>query len=198
MTQPKRGIVNFMIAIIFGLILWGVLVALVAPSYSSIVYVTSEGYPILLSYPYTNHAAVAAYLAFPLVTLLAGQFTFEMWPWSRWTKNGNLLFVILAYIIGTILFVVVMVTPGLATAITGADQFTAMSGLQTIYLQYWLLALQTEGAFGNVFVGFYMIFASVFEGQGVVLAQQIMFSWMLTVVIFYLLAIEGFEHWPFK
>jgi len=198
MTQPKRGIVNFMIAIIFGLILWGILVALIAPSYSSIVfsYTGPPPYTILLSYPYTNHAAIAAYLAFPLVTLLAGQLTFEMWPWSRWTKNGNLLFVILAYIIGTILFVIFMVSPGYASSITGANLFTSVSGLQTIYLQYWYLSLLTSG--NGLAVSTYVVFAAAFEGQGTLLAQQILFSWILTVVIFYLLIYEGFEHWPFK
>jgi len=115
----------------------------------------------------------------------------------RWTKNGNVLFVILAYLIGTILFVLFMVTPGFATSVTGANFIPSVSGLQTIYLQYWLDSLLTGGSVG-VFVGSYVILASVFEGVAATVGQQIMFSWVLTVVIFYLLAYEGFEHWPFK
>jgi len=208
-TQPLRGLASFIIGIILGLIIWGILTAVLGPSSQSVILTYPGPYaaaigntPFLLTFPYVNHGAVAAYLAFPLVTLLFGNLTFAMWPWSRWTKNGNLMWVIFAFVVGTIVYVIMTANPGLAPTLTGANMINPVSGLQTLWLFQWsqgILALQTA----NAFVAPYLIWAGTayaiyFEGGTMTTGVSLLTSWMLTTLIFYLLAYEGFEHWPMK
>lgn len=187
MPQPKRGLVLFILAIVIGLIMWGIITLILGNSSQTIL--MSGATPVLITFPYVNHGAVSAYLAFPLVTLLAGQLTFGMWPWTKYGNRAGLMLVIAAFIIGSIVYYIVMVSPlGLAGSITGANLVTAMSGLQTLYLHY--LAV---GAYQT-----YWVFLLYFEGVAAFIGRATMFAWVLTVLIFYLLAYEGFEHWPWK
>jgi hypothetical protein len=207
MSQPKRGLANFIIAIIIGLILWGILAVTIAPTTTTELVTTPYNilgiayYMVLLPVPVVAHVNITAYLTFPLVVLLFGQFTFEMWPWSRWGIRGNVAFVIMAFIIGTIIFVVMEVSPGFAGALTGANQLTSASGLQTLYLSVWYQGLTAPSAVPGLqacIMQDYAVLASYFEGVGTMVGDFIMFAWTVTVVIFYLLIYEGFEHWPFK
>jgi hypothetical protein len=212
MNQPIRGIVNFSIAIVLGLIMWTIIRTAIGPSYQSVLLTTMldtlTPAATLVTFPYINHGAVAAYLAFPLLILLAEQFTFQMWPWSRWTKWGNLIGVIMAFIIGTIVFIVMMAVPGFASQITGANMLTSTSGLQAIYLFPWGLVILFVALLGLVlpipiyqivpFMFTYTATALYFEGLAAYLGQSLMATWVLTVFIFYLLIYEGFEHWPWK
>jgi hypothetical protein len=185
MPQPKRGIVNFIIGVVVGLILW-LVITMVLGNSSQTIMSPAGG---LITFPYVDHGAVAAYLAFPLLTLLAGQLTFAMWPWARWGTKGTWIWIIAAFIIGTIVFYIVMVSPlGLASSITGANLITSTSGLQTLYLA----ALASGDALK------YWVLLAYFEGLGAYIGKALMASWILSVFIFYLLIYEGFEHWPWK
>jgi len=228
MTQPMRGLVSFILGIVLGLIIWGIVTLAVGPSYQTVplspiavpalpsppfpaVFSVADFSPIA-SFPYINHGAVAAFLAFPLVTLLFGNLTFGMWPWARWGKWGNLIWVIMAFIIGTIVFFIMMVWPGWANTITGANIVNPASGLMTLELVPWavgILLFQALGAIPAPFipvatmvvVSYFFTGAStviLMEGTAAVLGTSLLASWILTVLIFYLLAYEGFEHWPMK
>jgi len=210
MSQPKRGAINWIIAIIIGLIMWGILAETVAPTtvgvlvaYPSWTGVNSLPYLGILPVPETVHANITAYLTFPLVILLFGSLTFTMWPWAKWGIKGNVAFVVFTFIIATIIYYVIMVNPGYAASITGANQIPSASGLQSLYLDTWLQGLQTSfipgGApFAELIMWDYLVEAVAFEGVGVETGFNIMFAWLVTVVIFWLLIGEGFEHWPFK
>nr|MDO8081294.1 hypothetical protein [Candidatus Freyarchaeota archaeon] len=188
MAQPKRGLVNFILAIIAGLILWGIITLILGNSSQSVM--MADPAPWVFTFPYVNHGAVSAYLAFPLVTLLAGQLTFQMWPWAKYGNKAGLILVIVAFIVGSIVYWIIMVGPwGLAGAITGGNLITAMSGMRTEYLYY--LAIPSD-------MLFYWPDMLWSEGFATFIGHALMFAWILTVLIFYLLAYEGFEHWPWK
>ncbi|MEM2046850.1 MAG: hypothetical protein QXZ06_03110 [Candidatus Jordarchaeales archaeon] len=191
--QPKRGLLNFGLAVLVGVAMWGILTAVVGQS-SQTVLMMGEA-PYLFSFPYVNHGAIASYVAFPLVTLLAGQNTFGMWPWSKWGMKGSIGLVVTSFIVGTVLYYVFMVNPGLAVIFTGANLLLPVSGLETVYMFYLGLGLMfgSTGAIWNA-----LVYCLYFEGVAEFLGRATMFAWMLTVLIFFLLAYEAFEHWPWR
>ena len=193
MPQPKRGAVNLTLSILIGVALWGILTVILAPSSQTIM--VSETVPYLFTFLCVNHGNIVAYLAFPLVTLLAGQLTFGMWPWSRWGIKGNIALVAVSFLVGTGLFYIFMVNPGLAVPFTGANLLLPVSGLETLYMFYLGIGLMfgSTGAIWNA-----MVYALYFGGMAELVGQSTLFSWMLTTLIFYLLAYEGFEHWPWR
>jgi len=197
MTQPKRGLFTFILAIITGLILWGILFYAIAPSTTGIVLPTAiPGYITIYPVTYYNYANITALLTFPLVTLLFGQLTFAMWPWSRWGMKGHFTFVILAFIIGIILYYILMVNPGFAGALTSGNQISTASGMQSLALYF-----EVNGTLGGVtpaLVWDAWVFLVAFEGVDASTSVSLMYTWTVTVVIFFLLAYEGFDHWPFK
>ncbi|WXG39873.1 MAG: hypothetical protein WED07_03450 [Candidatus Freyarchaeum deiterrae] len=203
MTQPKRGLINFFLAIITGLIIWGIVTAVVgtttAPVLANWPSITPLiPYDYILPVPVVAHANVTAFLTFPLVVLLFGQLTFAMWPWSRWGMKGHLTFVILAFIIGAILYYLLMINPGFAAPLTGANLITSASGLQSLYLWSLFNILFQPPIVAPILIWNYWVLAVYFEGIGTATGYSIMYTWTVTVVIFYLLVYEGFEHWPFK
>nr|MDO8080116.1 hypothetical protein [Candidatus Freyarchaeota archaeon] len=124
-----------------------------------------------------------------MVTLLAGQLTFAMWPWAKYGNKAGLILIIVAFIVGSIIYWIIMVGPwGLSGAITGANLINPMSGLRTLYLY--------DLATGSATT--YWVHLLYFEGIAAFVGRAMMFAWILTVLIFYLLAYEGFEHWPWK
>nr|MDO8076680.1 hypothetical protein [Candidatus Freyarchaeota archaeon] len=192
-TQPKRGLLLLVVAVILGVVMWYIISAILGPSSQTVL--ITEPVPWLFTFPTTNHGNVSAYMAFPLVTLLAGQMSFQMWPWSRWGVKGNIGLVITSFIIGTILYYLFMVNPGFAVPLLGGNLVTPMSGLETLYLSLWGAFMQTGvSAFAWEFV-VYMLY---FEGTAEFIGHALMFAWVLTVVIFGLLAYEAFDHWPWK
>jgi hypothetical protein len=208
MTQPMRGTLLLIIGVILGLIMWFILTLIVGKGSQSVLLMTTVELvspitiqvPVMWTFPYVSHANISAYLAFPLITLLAGQFTFQMWPWSRWGKWAGLFSVIVAFIVGSILYYIIMITPGYAAAITGANLISPMSGAQVIYL-FALELYFTMAGLGlslPVLAMAYWVFAVYFEGLAIFMGRAIMFAWVLTVMIYYLLVYEGLEHWPWK
>jgi len=206
MKQPARGLLNWFLAIVIGFIIWGILaesplaqtVTGVLVSYPS--YVPGIPYAVLLPVPVVEHANITAALAFPLAILLFGQLTFAMWPWSKWGIKGSVGFVILAFILGAIIYYIMMVNPGFAPSIMGTNAIPSASGLQAIYLNVWwaaMLNLATPGV-AMLLMYNYMILAIAFEGISTSVGNTMMFSWTVTILIFWLLAYEGFDHWPFK
>ena len=193
MPQPKRGIVNLTLAVIIGVALWGILSAIIGPSWQTVL-IPGE-VPFLFTFLSMNHGNIAAYVAFPLVTLLAGQLTFGMWPWSRWGIKGSIAFVVVSFLIGTGLFYIFLVNPALAIPFTGANLLLPVSGLETLYMFYLGIGLMfgSTGAIWNA-----IVYALYFEGVAEFVGSALMFAWILTVLIFYLLAYEGFEHWPWR
>jgi hypothetical protein len=204
MSQPKRGLITFIMSIITALIMWGILTMIVGPTATGEIVPTiysSGGVQLvtILPIPYIAHADVSAYLAFAVATLLFGQLTFAMWPWSRWGMKGHVSFVVLAFIIATILYYVMMVNPGYAAAFTGANQITSTSGIQTIWQETWYLGMvfnNSPTAWGIMWN--YAVSASYLEGINGAFGYNIMFAWTVIVLVFWLLIYEGFEHWPFK
>ncbi|MEM1658303.1 MAG: hypothetical protein QXK94_04630 [Candidatus Jordarchaeales archaeon] len=191
--QPKRGLLNFGLAVLIGVAMWGILSAVVGPSSQTVL--MTGGVPYLFTFPYTNHGAIAAYVAFPLVTLLAGQLTFGMWPWLKWGMKGSIGLVVTSFVVGTILYYIFMVNPGLAVIFTGANLLLPVSGLETIYMFYLGIGLMfgSTGAIWNA-----LVYCLYFEGVAEFLGHAVMFAWILTVLIFFLLAYEAFEHWPWR
>ncbi|MBS7287305.1 MAG: hypothetical protein KIH01_00770 [Candidatus Freyarchaeota archaeon] len=192
--QPKRGLLNLGLAILAGVAMWGILTAVIGQS-SQTVLLTAGSVPYLFTFPYVNHGAIAAYMAFPLVTLLAGQLTFGMWPWSRWGMKGSIALVVVSFVVGTILYYIFMVNPGMAVIFTGANLLLPVSGLETVYMFYLGigLMLSSTGAIWNA-----LVYCLYFEGVAEFLGRAVMFAWMLTVLIFFMLAYEAFEHWPWR
>ncbi len=191
--QPKRGLANFGLAVLIGVAMWGILTAALGQS-SQTVLVTGET-PYLVTFTYVNHGVIAAYAAFPLATLLLGQNTFGMWPWSRWGMKGNIGLVATSFIIGTILYYIFMVNPGLAVIFTGANLLLPVSGLETLYMFYLGIGLMfsSTSAIWNS-----LVYYLYFEGVAEFLGEAVLFAWILTVFIFFLLAYEAFEHWPWR
>ncbi|MFB0563488.1 MAG: hypothetical protein ACETWM_19995 [Candidatus Lokiarchaeia archaeon] len=202
MSQPKRGLLLFVIAIILGVAMWFIITAALNPSSQTLL--ISEPVPWLFTFPYTSHAVVAAYVAFPLVTLLAGQLAFQMWPWGRWGTKGNVGLVITAFVVGTIFYYLFMVDPGFAIPLLGGNLVAPMSGLETLYLYQWGLYLVFSGLpfpFYTLAPGFlwdFIVYMLYFEGIAEFVGHALMFAWVLTVVLFGLLAYEAFDHWPWK
>lgn len=224
LAQPKRGLVNFILAIVVGLILWGIIAIAIGNSYSSIIYevpIGSANYPIVFTFPYVAHSNITAFLTFPLITLLAGQFTFNMWPWIKYGAKAPLMLVIAGFIIGTIVYYIIMVSPlHLASAITGANLLLGMGGTETLatsyltmipFLYYWInvtvagvnpaivpllnaVLYQTVKVLGTAYASFLVYFEGSFAHAG----YSIMYAWTVTVMIFYLLVYEAFDHWPWK
>ncbi|WXG39875.1 MAG: hypothetical protein WED07_03460 [Candidatus Freyarchaeum deiterrae] len=188
MSQPWRGLINAIIGIIIGVIMWIILGAIVTKSSAGVVMSTPSTW--LLTTPYSNYGNVTAYLTFPLVILLAGELTFANWPWTRFGKWSHLIFIIMAFIIGSILYYIIMVNPGYAAAITGTNLIPSMSGMQTMYMVFYF----APGAFGGYTA--FMVFLIAFQGVAQSVGYTIMFSWMVTVLIFYILAYEAMGHWP--
>ncbi|MEM2829143.1 MAG: hypothetical protein QXZ14_02700, partial [Candidatus Jordarchaeales archaeon] len=94
-----------------------------------------------------------------------------------------------------VLYYVFMVNPGLAVIFTGANLLLPVSGLETVYMFYLGLGLMfgSTGAIWNA-----LVYCLYFEGVAEFLGRATMFAWMLTVLIFFLLAYEAFEHWPWR
>jgi hypothetical protein len=205
MSQPKRGLINWGIGIIIALILWVILAVTVAPTSVAELVTTTYSvlgvpYLTLLPVPVTAHVNITLVLVPIIVVLLFGQLTFEMWPWKKWGIKGRIAFVIIAFIIGYIIFFV-MTTTGLAGALTGANQITAASGIQTYYLSFWLAGLQAQAIsipLATDLMWNYSILAAYFEGSFAVVGNNILITWMGTTLIFYILIYEGFGHWPWK
>ncbi len=191
--QPKRGLANFGLAVLIGVAMWGILTAVIGQSSQTIL--VTGGVPYLFTFPYVNHGAIAAYAAFPLVTLLAGQFTFGMWPWSKWGIKGSIALVVVSFLVGTVLYYIFMVNPGLAVIFTGANLLLPVSGLETVYMFYLGIGLMfsSTGAIWNA-----LVYCLYFEGVAEFLGRAVMFAWILTVLIFFMLAYEAFEHWPWR
>ncbi|MEX2722771.1 MAG: hypothetical protein Q6367_002660, partial [Candidatus Freyarchaeota archaeon] len=66
--QPKRGLLLFLIAIVLGVAMWTIITFALNPSSQTLL--IPGAVPWLFTFRYTSHAVVAAYVAFPLVTLL--------------------------------------------------------------------------------------------------------------------------------
>jgi len=188
MKQPMRGIILFILGIILGVIMWFIIVAVIGKSYTAMPFPVDATNTILLTIPYTEHGMFGVYLAFPFVTLLFGQLTFGMWPWSRYGKWAGLLLVVVSFVVGTILYYIMMVNPGYANAVMGTNLIPSMSGMQTLYLFF----------LANKEYLLYVVFAVFFEGTATLVGHTAMFAWLLVVVIFFILAYEGFDHWPWK
>jgi len=212
MKQPQRGLVIFIIAIITAIVMWGILTLVVGPTNvpELVPTIYTDGLPGLLFMPYYTilwiptvaHGNVLAFLTFPLITLLFGQFTFGLWPWSRWGIKGRVALVVLGLIIGTILYYIFMVNPGFATTFTGASQISSASGLQSIYLSFWATALSATGAafpaLQQALLWNYTVFAVYFEGINTTVGYSLQYTWNTVVMVFWLLVYEGLENWPFK
>ncbi|MGQ9720756.1 MAG: hypothetical protein ACUVXA_05475 [Candidatus Jordarchaeum sp.] len=191
--QPKRGLLLFALAIIIGFVMWFIVVAILGPT-SQTILITGPP-PWLFTFPTVSHASVAAYVAFPLVTLLAGQIAFQMWPWNRWGTKGNIGLVITSFVVGTIVYYLFMVNPGFAIPLMQGNLITALSGLETTYLALWAqwYLLGIPAALWQS-----MVFFAYFEGLAEFVGHALMFAWLLTVVLFGLLTYETFHHWPWR
>jgi len=196
MRHPHRGVINFVLGLVIGVIMWWIVQAIVAKGTTQTLILPTNASQLLwvLSVPSSNYNQVSLYLTFPFITLLFGQMVFEMWPWTRFGRWQNLIWVILAFIIGTILYYVMIVNPGYAYVITGANQLTAQSGMQTLYLEF------LEGTAPVVPISYqnFMAFLIYFEGLSKTMSTEIMFAWLFFVQIFFIMIYEGFEHWPWK
>jgi hypothetical protein len=232
LAQPKRGLLNFILAIVIGLVLWGILAIVLGNATGSMLYeleIGTSNYPVIISFPYVAHSNITAFLVFPLITLLAGQYTFNMWPWTKYGAKASLMLVIAGFIIGAIVYYIIMVSPlNLATTITGANLVPAMGGTESLAITYLamipflqhlipLLAVAISTAFPGISLPAAMAFATgfvakivpvlgiaytsflvYFEGVAVTIGHAIMYTWVVTVMIFYLLVYEAFDHWPWK
>ena len=50
----------------------------------------------------------------------------------------------------------------------------------------------------SAFAWEFVVYMLYFEGTAEFIGHALMFAWVLTVVIFGLLAYEAFDHWPWK
>lgn len=231
MSQPKRGTINFILAIIFGIIVWLILSAILAPGYTTTLIDKNWGPftgPWLLTLPTTNHNNVTAYIVWPLLILLAGQLTFANWPYTRWGNKGPWILVILAFVLGSILyFLLIRLWTWIPAGITGANLVPAMSGLSTMWtseigawIENWALyhgfspflplfpAGPLQTIFSLVLAHFQaamtgavhegLVYMMYFEGLGTSLGGTIFVAWTFVVVILGVLMYEAFDHWPWK
>ncbi|MEM2958652.1 MAG: hypothetical protein QW261_10175 [Candidatus Jordarchaeaceae archaeon] len=188
-AQPKRGLLLFLIAIVLGVAMWSIITFALNPSSQTLL--IPGAVPWLFTFTYTSHAVVAAYVAFPLVTLLAGQLAFQMWPWNRWGTKGNIGLVITAFVVGTIVYYLFMVNPGWAIPLMGGNLIVPMSGLESLYLFFWGV-----GAMIPSYTYLFIVFGLYFEGLAEFVGHALLFAWILTVGLFGLLAYEAFHRWP--
>ena len=201
MSQPKRGLLLLVITIILGVAMWYILVAILGPSTQTMLLETPGGTPYLWSFSYVSHASVAAYVAFPLLILLVGQLSFQMWPWAKWGSKGGIGLIVTAFVVGTIIYYLFMVDPVFAIPLLGGNLVVPMSGLQTMYLFQWQLGVFFNiimPGMGDPYIWSSIVYMLYFEGLGEFVGHALMFAWVLTVLIFGVLAYEAFDHWPWK
>jgi len=206
MSHPTRGIINFVVGLVIGVIMWLIVAAIVAKGQTQVLILPTAADPTalpwVLTVPSSNYNQVSLYLTFPFITLLFGQMVFEMWPWTRFGRWQNLIWVILAFVIGSIIYYIMIVNPGYAYIITGANQITAASGMQTLYLYILETFIWPAYAAGTVpaaiYAYSYNAFLIYFEGLAKTMSTMIMFAWLFFVQIFFIMIYEGFEHWPWK
>jgi hypothetical protein len=215
MRHPTRGIINWIIGLIIGVIMWLIVAAIVARGQTQVLITNTSALafngvgvvPLPISWVLTtsssNYNQVSLYLTFPFITLLFGQMVFQMWPWTRFGRWQNLIWVILAFIIGTIIYYIMIVNPGYAYTITGANLITSQSGMQSLYL--WYLETYLTGianlvpaAFLTPLIQNFMAYVIYFEGLAKTMETELMFAWLFFVQIFFIMIYEGFEHWPWK
>jgi len=196
MSQPKRGIINFIIALFVGIIMWIIVVAIALNkgTTQTLIFDTVSAQWWVLTTPSTNFNLVSTYLTFPFITMLFGHYVFNSWPWTRFGRWSNLIWVIVAFIIGSILYYLIIVNPGYAYTITGANLITAMSGEQSLYLNFFYGVTGVTGPNYQTF-GAFLIY---FEGLAKTMSTEIIFAWMFYVQIFFIMIFEGLEHWPWK
>jgi len=194
MPHLRRGIINWIIGIIIGVVMWWIVAAVVARGYTQTLIFDPVNGPWVLTTPSSNYNQVSLYLTFPFITLLFGQLTFQMWPWARFGRWQNLIWVILAFIIGTILYYIMVVNPGYSYVLTSSNLITAASGMQTLYLTF------LEGVSPIIAPSYqaFMAFLIYFEGLAKTMGTYLIWAWMFFVQIFFIMIYEGLDHWPWK
>jgi len=197
MSHPWRGIINWILGLIIGVIMWLIVAAIVAKGQTQVLIAPTASNPFwwVLTTPSSNYNQVSLYLTFPFITLLFGQMTFQMWPWARFGRWQNLIWVIFAFIIGTILYYIMVVNPGYSYVLTSSNIITAASGMQSLYLTF------LEGnALLSIAPNYqlFMVFLIYFEGLAKTMGTYLIWAWMFFVQIFFIMIYEGLDHWPWK
>ena len=73
----------------------------------------------------------------------------------------------------------------------GGNLVVPMSGLEALYLFFWGV-----GSMIPAYTYLFIVFGLYFEGLAEFVGHALLFAWLLTVVLFGLLAYEAFHRWP--
>ncbi len=190
-SQPTRGVINIIIAIIIGVILWFILMPILG-SAPHVFAVPFQGQLAPLIISVRSPGNVTVYLLYVVLLILIIQQLFQMHWFAGKGAKGGVQAVILAFIIGTIAFFITIAYTPIAMALSGASSAAAVSGLQALAYG----ALMTYANLGMPLTGLTILL----ETQGTVqlLGTTLTFGWFVLGSIMWLLIYMAFDFWPWK
>lgn len=209
-AQPVKGILNIITGIIIGVILWLVLMPIIgsAPHVFAYPYEVTIGpitrvFEIPLTLSIRAPANVTALLLCIVLAVLILQHPFQLHWFAAKGLKGRILALIVAIIVGVVVFLVVLGTPSVAMALSGAGAVAGASGLQTLAYYAWMEYAKAAAA--PPLAGFapYLLLNGMLPFMEIQAAMQhlatsCVLGWFVLGGILWLLIYESFTHWPWK
>ncbi len=203
--QPVRGAINLVIAIVIGVALWFVLITVLGRTSQltvleiPITTIMTIVIKIPLHITAPSPGNVTVYLLYIVLAILIIQHLFEMhWFADRGIK-GIVMAVVVAFLVGTILFFITAAYPPVAMALSLARAVADVSGLQALAYMELLQYLGIAALVPNPMI-IISGMAPLLEVQAAMehLATVLTFGWFVLGSIMWLLIYLAFDHWPWK
>lgn len=211
-AQPIKGILNIVTGIIIGVILWFVLMPIIgsAPHVFAYPYSVTIGpntmifeIPLMLSI--RAPANVTALLLCIVLAILILQHPFQLHWFAAKGLKGKILALVVAVIVGVIVFFVVLGTPSVAMALSGVGTVAGASGLQALAYYAWIGYAEAAAALPAPLSGLapYLLLNGMLPFMEIQAAMQhlatsCVLGWFVLGGILWLLIYESFTHWPWK
>ncbi|MEM2573737.1 MAG: hypothetical protein QXF77_04920 [Candidatus Jordarchaeales archaeon] len=206
-AQPIKGILNIVTGIIIGVILWFVLMPIIgsAPHVFAYPYSVTMIFEIPLMLSIRAPANVTALLLCIVLAILILQHPFQLHWFAAKGLKGKILALVVAVIVGVIVFFVVLGTPSVAMALSGVGTVAGASGLQALAYYAWIGYAEAAAALPAPLSGLapYLLLNGMLPFMEIQAAMQhlatsCVLGWFVLGGILWLLIYESFTHWPWK